>query len=74
MKFKKKEDQSVDASDLLRKQNKILTGGNMETKCGAETEEWPFRDCPTCPSIPYTITKPTHYCGCQEVLADRSLI
>jgi hypothetical protein len=28
----------VDASVLLRRGNKILTGGNMETKCGAETE------------------------------------
>jgi len=27
----------VDAS-VLRRQNKILTGGNMEIKCGAETE------------------------------------
>jgi hypothetical protein len=34
----KKEDQSVDALGLLRKGNKILTGGNMETKCGAEPE------------------------------------
>ena len=38
MKLKKKEDQSVNASVLLRRRNKILTGGNMETKCGAETE------------------------------------
>jgi hypothetical protein len=36
MKLKKKENQSVDASVLLRKGNKILMGGNMETK--AETE------------------------------------
>jgi hypothetical protein len=28
----------VDASVLLRRVNKILTGGNMETKCGAEAE------------------------------------
>jgi hypothetical protein len=34
----KKEDQSVGALVLLRKENKILTGANMETKCGAETE------------------------------------
>jgi hypothetical protein len=34
----KKEDQSVDASVLLRRGNKIFTGVNMETKCGAETE------------------------------------
>jgi hypothetical protein len=38
MKLKKKEDQSVDASVLLRKGNKILMGANMETKCRAETE------------------------------------
>jgi hypothetical protein len=38
MKPKKKEDQNVDASLLFRRVNKILTGGNMETKCGAETE------------------------------------
>jgi hypothetical protein len=38
MKLKKKEDQSVDTLILLRWGNKILTGGNMETKFGAETE------------------------------------
>jgi hypothetical protein len=38
MKPKKEEDQNVDASVLFRRLNKILTGGNMETKYGAETE------------------------------------
>jgi hypothetical protein len=38
MKPKKKEDQTVDASVLFRRGNKIFTGGNMETMCGAETE------------------------------------
>jgi hypothetical protein len=38
MKLKKKEDQSVDTSVLLRRENKILTGGEKETKFGAETE------------------------------------
>jgi hypothetical protein len=38
MKFKKKEDQTVDASVLLRRGNKIFMGGNTETKYGAETE------------------------------------
>jgi hypothetical protein len=33
MKLKKKEDQSVDASVLLRRGNKILTGENMGAKC-----------------------------------------
>jgi hypothetical protein len=34
----KKECQIVDASVLLKRGNKILAGGNMETKCGAKTE------------------------------------
>ena len=38
MKLKKKENQSVDASVLLRRGNKILLGVNTEAKCGAETE------------------------------------
>jgi hypothetical protein len=38
MKLKKKEVQSVDVSVFLRRENKILKGENMETKCGAETE------------------------------------
>jgi hypothetical protein len=38
MKFKKKEDQSVDTLVLLRRGNKIPMGGVTETKCGAETE------------------------------------
>jgi hypothetical protein len=37
-KLRKKEDQSVGASVLLRRGAKILIGGNMETKCGAEPE------------------------------------
>jgi hypothetical protein len=31
-------------------------------------------DCPPWGSIQYTVTKPRHNCGCQQVLADRSLI
>jgi hypothetical protein len=34
----KKEDQNVDASVLFRRVKKLLTEGNMETKCGAKTE------------------------------------
>ena len=75
MKPKKKEDQNVDASVLLRRGNKILTGENMETKCGAETERKVIQRLPDLGMypIPYIATKPRHYCGCQEVLADRSL-
>ena len=38
LKLKKKEDQSVGASVLLRRRNKILIGANIEKKCEAETE------------------------------------
>jgi hypothetical protein len=39
MKPKKKQDQNVDASVFFRRVNKILTGGNMETKYEAEPEK-----------------------------------
>jgi hypothetical protein len=35
----KKEEQSVGVSVLLRLGNKILMEANIETKCGAESEE-----------------------------------
>jgi hypothetical protein len=38
MKSKKKEGQNVDPLVLLRRGKKILIGGYIETKCGAETE------------------------------------
>jgi hypothetical protein len=38
MKLKKKEDQSVETSILLRRGNKIPMEGVTETKCGAGTE------------------------------------
>jgi hypothetical protein len=38
MKLKKKEDQSVGTSVLLRSRKNILMGANTETKCGVETE------------------------------------
>jgi hypothetical protein len=43
---------------------------NVEQKL----KERPSRDCPTWGSIAYSETKTRHCCGCQEVLADRSLI
>jgi hypothetical protein len=39
MKPKKKGYQNVDTSVLFRRENKIFTGENMETKREAETEE-----------------------------------
>jgi hypothetical protein len=48
--------------------------GVTEKKCGAETEEMIIQRLLTWGSIPYTIFKPRYYCGCQQELADRSLI
>jgi hypothetical protein len=38
VKLKKKADQSLDTSVLLRRENKIPMVGDTETKCGADTE------------------------------------
>jgi hypothetical protein len=46
MKLKKKEDQSVDATILLSRGNKIFKGGNMEMKCGAQTERKAIQSLP----------------------------
>jgi hypothetical protein len=46
MKLKKKEDQSMDTSFLLRMGNKISMEGVTETKFGAETEERPIQRLP----------------------------
>jgi hypothetical protein len=73
MKLKKKEDQSVDTSLLLRMGNKIPMEGVAETKLKLRWKERPSRDCPTRGSIPYTTVKPRHYCICQKVFADRTL-
>jgi hypothetical protein len=69
MKFKKKEDQSVDTSVLLRRGNKIPMGGETETKCGAETEGM------TIPRFLHLGIHPIYSHQTQtQVLADRSLI
>jgi hypothetical protein len=73
VKFKKKE-QTVDASVLLRKGNKILKGVNTEKSVEQRLKERPSRDCSTWGSIPCTDTKHRYYCGSQEVFVDRVLI
>jgi hypothetical protein len=64
----------MDVSLLLRRGNKILTGGNTETSVKQRQNEMASRDCPSWGSTPYTYTKLRHYCGCQQVLAVRSPI
>jgi len=64
----KKEYQSVES--FLEGGTKTLTGVNAETKCGAETEG----KTALLGIHPHMVTKPGHYCRCQEAHADRSLI
>jgi hypothetical protein len=52
MKLKKKEDQSVDTSFLLRIGNKISMEGVTETKFGAKMKGWTIQRLPTGGSIP----------------------
>ena len=52
MNLKKKENQSVDTSILLRSRNKIPMEGVTEIKCGAETEGITSKDYPTWGFIP----------------------
>jgi hypothetical protein len=47
MKLKKKEDQNVNTSILLRRWNKIFVGRVTETKFVAKIEGPKSRDCPT---------------------------
>jgi hypothetical protein len=46
MKLKKKEDQSVDTSFLIRMWNKMPKEGVTETKFGAETKGWTIQRLP----------------------------
>jgi hypothetical protein len=46
MKLKKKEDQSVDTSFLLRTGNKISMEGVIETKFGGQMEGWSIQRLP----------------------------
>jgi hypothetical protein len=68
----KMEDQSVGASFLLRKGNKILTGGNRETKCETEAEGKAIERLSHLGT--HSGPKCRHYCGYKKVYADRSLI
>ena len=69
MKVKKKEDQSVGASALLRRRTKYSQEQIWGEK-GVEQglKERPSRDCPTWGFIPYTVTKPRHYYGCKKCM------
>jgi len=73
MKLKKKKEKNVHASVVFRKGNKIqkeMRSQSVEQR----VKERPSRDCHTWGSIPHAVIKPSHYWGCQEMHADRSLI
>jgi hypothetical protein len=70
----KKEDQSVDTSILLRSGNKIPMEEVTETKCGAETEGMTIQRLPHLGIHPIYNHQTQTLCGCQQVLAERSLI
>jgi hypothetical protein len=74
MKLKKKEDQVWMLQSFLeggtKHSQEEIRGQNVEQRL---KERLP-RDCSAWGSIPYIVTKPRHYYGCQEVHADRGLI
>jgi hypothetical protein len=74
VKLQKKKDQSVDILFLLQKGNKIPMERVTETKFRVKMEGMTIQRLATQVSIPYTTTKPRHYCICQKGFADRTLI
>ena len=73
-KIKKKEDQRVDTSFLLRIGNKITMKGVTETKFGAKMKGWTIQRLPHLGIHPIIATKPRHYCICQQDFAEGTLI
>jgi hypothetical protein len=74
MKLKKKEDQSVDTSFLLRMGNKIPMEGVTETKFGAESEGMTIQRLPHLGTHPINNHQIQTLGRCQQGPADRSLI
>jgi hypothetical protein len=74
MKLKKKEDQNVDTSFLLRMENKIPMEGVSETKLRAEPEGMTIQRLPHLGIHPINNHQTQSLSRCQQELADRSLI
>ena len=71
-KIKKKENQRVDTSFLLRIGNKIPMNGVTETRFGAKVKGWTIQRLPHLGIHP--IIKPRQYCICQQDFAEGTLI
>jgi hypothetical protein len=74
MKLKKKEDQSVVTSTLLRQGNKIPMEGVTETKCEAETEGRTIQRLPHLAIHPINNHQNQALLWMPKELVDRSLI
>jgi hypothetical protein len=74
MKVKKKEDQSVDTSFLLRMRNKITVEGVTETKFGAEPGGMAIQRLPHLGMHPINNHQTQTLGRCQQEPGDRSLI
>jgi hypothetical protein len=74
MKLKKKEDQSVHTSYLLRMGNKIPMEGVTETKFGAEPEGMTIQRLPYLGIHPINNHQTQSLGRCQQEPADRTLI
>jgi hypothetical protein len=74
MKLKKKEDHSVDFMSFLEGGSKYPWEEIQRQSLEQKLKERSSSDCPIWGSVQYIVTKPRHYCGCQQVLADRILI
>jgi hypothetical protein len=74
MKQKKKEDQSVDTSFLLRMGNKISIERVTETKFGADPEGMMIQRWPHLGTHPINNHQTQTLSRCQQEPADRSLI
>jgi hypothetical protein len=74
VKLKKKEDQSVDTSFLLRMGSKIPMEGVTETKFGAEPEETTIQRLPHLGIHPINNHQTQTLGRCQQDPADRRLI
>jgi hypothetical protein len=66
MKLKKKEEQRVDTSFLLKTGNKIPMEGVTETKFGAETKGWTIQRLPHPGIHPIISPQSRHYCICNK--------
>jgi hypothetical protein len=73
-KIKKKEDQRVDTSFLLRIGNKIPMKGVTETNFGAKAKGWIIQRLLHLEVHPIISHQSRHYCICQQDFADGTLI